>query len=101
MAAQRSKEIGIRKVLGSSVSGIVVLLNKEFLNLVIIAALISWPLTWFIMQQWLQHYAYRIKIAWWIFAATGLIVFLIALLTVSWQALRVARANPADSLRYE
>lgn len=98
---QRIKEIGIRKVLGASVSNIVVLLSKDFLLLVIIASLISFPVAWYAMHQWLANYAYRINISSWIFILAGLIAAIIAILTVSFQAIRAAIANPVKSLRTE
>lgn len=98
---QRIKEIGIRKVLGASVSNIVMLLSKDFLRLVIIASLISFPVAWYAMHQWLANYAYRIDISWWIFILAGLIAALIAVLTVSIQAIKAAIANPVKSLRTE
>lgn len=98
---QRSKEIGVRKVLGASVPSIVGLLSKEFLKWVIWANLIAWPITWFTMNKWLQNFAYRIEISWWVFVLAGAVALVIALLTVSWQAIRAAIANPVESLRYE
>ncbi|MDX2303527.1 MAG: ABC transporter permease [Microscillaceae bacterium] len=100
-AELRTKEIGIRKVLGARVVGIVVLLSKDFLRLVIIAFLIASPLTWWLMQQWLEDYTYRVEISWWIFALAGLLSVLIALLTVSYQAVRASMTNPVHALRYE
>lgn len=100
-AEQRTKEIGIRKVLGASVSRIVFMLSKDFLKLVLIANLIAWPLSWFFMQKWLEDYAYRMNLSWWIFALAGLATLLIALLTVSFQAIKTALANPVTSLRSE
>jgi len=100
-AAQRTKEIGIRKVLGASVSGIAFLLSKDFLKLVLLANLLAWPIAWYGMQQWLQHFAYRTNISWWIFALAGLTAIVIALLTVSIQALKAALANPVKALRDE
>ncbi len=101
MIEQRTKEIGIRKVLGASVSGVSFLLMKSFLRQVIIANLIAIPLGWFIMQRWLENFAYRAQIGPLVFAASAFLVVGIALLTVSYRAIRAATANPVDSLRYE
>jgi predicted permease len=101
MAERRIKEIGIRKVLGASVTGLTGLLSKEFLQLVGLSALIAFPLAWFAMDRWLQQFAYRIGVEWWIFVAAGLSALVIALLTVSFQSVRAALMNPARSLRSE
>jgi putative ABC transport system permease protein len=98
---QRTKEIGVRKVLGASARSLVFLLSKEFLVLVSIALLIAIPVTWWTMHSWLQDYAYRITIQWWVFALGGTLALLIALTTVGLQALRAALNNPIDSLRTE
>ncbi len=98
---QKRKEIGIRKVLGASVSGIVALLSKDFVKLVLIAIVVASPIAWWVMNKWLADFAYRIEIQWWMFAVAGLAAVAIALLTVSWQAIRAAVANPVDSLRDE
>jgi putative ABC transport system permease protein len=100
-AEQRRKEIGIRKVLGASVTQVTSMLSKEFLKFVLIASLIAFPIAWWVMNKWLQGFAYRIHISWWIFLAAGAIAILIALLTVSFQAIKAAVANPVDSLRSE
>ncbi len=100
-AEQRRKEIGVRKVLGSSVAGIVQLLSKDFIRLVLFALLIAGPLAWWMMQNWLESFAYRIEINWWVFAIAGLAAICIALLTVSFQAVKAALANPVKSLRTE
>jgi predicted permease len=100
-AAQRVKEIGIRKVLGASVANIVSLLSKDFLKLVFLALLLASPLAWYLMNQWLENFAYRITIQWWVFALVGILAVAIALLTVSVQALRAAVANPVESLKNE
>ncbi|MFT3705394.1 MAG: ABC transporter permease [Agriterribacter sp.] len=100
-AERRLKEVGIRKVLGASVQNIVGMLSKDFLKYVLIAALIAVPLAWFSVYKWLQDYAYRVEISWWIFIVAILIAALIALITVSFQAIRAAIANPVKSLRTE
>ncbi len=100
-AAQRTKEIGVRKVLGASVAGIVALLSKEFVKLVLLANLIAWPLAYFAMNNWLRDFAYRIELGWWMFALSGGVALLIALLTVSTQAIKAALTNPVEALRYE
>ena len=100
-AEQRTKEIGIRKVLGARVGGIVLLLSKDFTRLVIIASLIAFPIAWWFMHGWLQSFAYRVGISWWIFVAAGVIAVAIALVTVSLQTVRAAVANPVKSLRSE
>jgi putative ABC transport system permease protein len=101
MAEQRTKEIGIRKVLGASVSNVVNMLSKDFIILVLIASVIAFPVAWWAMNNWLQDFAYRITIGWWIFLAAGAIAFLIAFITVSSQAVKAALANPVKSLRTE
>ncbi|MCW3110129.1 MAG: FtsX-like permease family protein [Segetibacter sp.] len=100
-AEQRIKEIGIRKVLGASVGSIVTMLSKDFLRLVLIASVIAFPIAWWTMSQWLHDFAYRIHISWWIFIVAGLIALLIALLTISFKAIKAAVANPVKSLRTE
>jgi putative ABC transport system permease protein len=98
---QRTREIGIRKVLGASVPNIVNLLSKDFLKLVIIAIVIASPVAWFVMNSWLQEFAYRMSISWWVFAAAACTAILIAVVTVSFQAIRAAVSNPVVSLRTE
>ncbi|MEO6330180.1 MAG: ABC transporter permease [Ginsengibacter sp.] len=100
-AERRTKEIGIRKVLGASVSGITGLLSKDFLKLVFISCFIAFPFAWWMMHNWLQDYQYRIEISWWIFFIAGAVAIIIALLTVSFQAIKAAVANPVKSLRTE
>jgi putative ABC transport system permease protein len=100
-AERRTKEIGIRKVLGASVNGIVSLLSKDFLKLVLISNLIAWPLAWLSLYKWLQDFAYRVNISWWVFVLAGLASVLIAQLTVSFQAIKAAIVNPVKSLRTE
>jgi ABC-type antimicrobial peptide transport system permease subunit len=101
MAVQRIKEVGIRKVLGATAGNIVYLFSKEFIILISIAFLIATPLAWYFMNKWLQDYAYRIDISWWLFAAGGLVAIIIALATISFQAIKAAVANPVKSLRTE
>jgi ABC-type antimicrobial peptide transport system permease subunit len=101
MAENRIKEIGVRKVLGASVFNITALLSKEFLVLVIISILIASPIAWYAMHVWLNDYSYRITIQWWVFAMAGLLSILVSLITVSFQAIKAAVANPVKSLRTE
>nr|NIR50974.1 hypothetical protein [candidate division KSB1 bacterium]NIV70295.1 hypothetical protein [Phycisphaerae bacterium]NIR71809.1 hypothetical protein [candidate division KSB1 bacterium]NIT73196.1 hypothetical protein [candidate division KSB1 bacterium]NIU93056.1 hypothetical protein [candidate division KSB1 bacterium] len=101
MTEQRTKEVSIRKVLGATVSGVVTLLSRDFLKLVLLANLTAWPVAWYAANRWLQNFAYRIDISWWVFALAGTLALLIALLTVSTQAIKAALANPVESLRYE
>jgi putative ABC transport system permease protein len=99
--SQRIKEIGIRKVLGASVSNIVLLLSKDFVWLILVAFIIASPIAWWIMHQWLRDFAYRIPLNPWIFAAAGLLAVLIAIVTISFQAIKAAMAAPVKSLRTE
>jgi len=101
IAKQRTKEIGIRKVLGASVSSVTKMLSKDFIKLVIISCAVAFPLSWFAMNKWLQSFAYRIHISWWVFMVAGAMAILIALITVSFQAIKAAVANPVESLRSE
>jgi putative ABC transport system permease protein len=101
MAEQRSKEIGIRKVLGASVSGITTLLSIDFVKLVLIAIAIASPIAWWAMNKWLQEFAYRISIQWWMLAAAAFAAIIIALVTISFQSIKAAIANPIKSLRSE
>jgi len=100
-AEQRTKEIGIRKVLGANVANIVTMISKDFLKLVLIASIIAFPVAWWGMNKWLQDFAYRVNIGWWIFFAAGLLAIIIALITISFQAIKAAIANPVKSLRTE
>jgi putative ABC transport system permease protein len=100
-AETKKKEIGIRKVLGSSVSGIVQMISKDFLKLVIISIIIAIPIAWWAMNKWLEGFAYRVNISWWVFAIAGVVALLIALITVSFQSIKAAIANPVESLRSE
>ena len=101
VVVRKTKEIGIRKVLGASISGIVGLLSKDFLKLVLVALVVASPIAWYFMHQWLQNFAYRINISWWVFALAGLFAVIIALTTISFQAVRAALANPVKNLRTE
>jgi putative ABC transport system permease protein len=101
VVVRRTKEIGIRKVLGADVSNIVRLLSKDFVVLVGIASLIAFPLAWIALHKWLQDFAYRMHISWWLFVAAACLSLVIALVTVSIQAMRAALANPVKSLRTE
>lgn len=98
---RRTKEIGVRKVLGASASNVVMLLSKDFVKLVLGANLIAWPVAYYAMNRWLQDFAYRINLGVGVFILGGLLALVIALLTVSAQAVKAARANPVDALRYE
>ena len=98
---QRTKEIGIRKVLGASIPEILLLLSKEFTKWVIIGNIIAWPIAYFIITKWLQNFAYKTNIGIWIFLISGIIAFLIALITISTQTIKAASSNPVKSLRYE
>ncbi len=101
LAEQKTKEIGVRKVLGASIPSILLMLSKEFMKWIIIANIIAWPVAYYFMNRWLQDFAYRISISWWLFILAGLAALLIALITVSIQAVKAATANPIKSLRYE
>ncbi|MDB5089605.1 MAG: FtsX-like permease family protein [Mucilaginibacter sp.] len=98
---QRTKEIGVRKVLGASISNIVLLLSKDFIKLVVVAIIIATPVAWYILHNWLQDFAYRITISWWIFGLSGIVAIAVALATISFQAVRAASSNPVKSLRSE
>jgi len=101
LAEQRTKEIGIRKVLGASVSGLVKLLTMEFLRWVLLANIIAWPIAFIIMNKWLMNFAYKINLNIYIFILSGIIILTIALLTVSYQAIKTAQSNPVNALKYE
>ncbi|WP_247233094.1 ABC transporter permease [Telluribacter sp. SYSU D00476] len=101
MAEQRTKEIGVRKVLGASVGNLVALLSKDFMKLVLIAIVIASPIAWYAMDRWLQDFAYRTDIQWWVFALAGIVAILIALFTISFQSIKAALMNPIKSLRTE
>ena len=100
-ARKRTKEIGIRKINGATVGGILLLLNRDFVKWTIIAFVIASPIAWYIMNRWLEAFAYKAGLSWWIFALAGLLTTAIALMTVSWQSLRAAIRNPVEALRYE
>jgi putative ABC transport system permease protein len=98
---QRTKEIGIRKVMGASVRSIMLLLSKDFLVLVVVAFIIALPFAWYAIDQWLQDFAYKVNIEWWVFVLAGLLVLLIAYLAIGYQSIKAAFINPVDSLRSE
>ena len=98
---KRTKEIGVRKVLGASISNLLVMLTKDFTKWILIADIIAWPIAYYVMNKWLQNFAYRIEISWWMFILSGGVALLIALTTVSLQAIKAATINPVKSLRYE
>ncbi len=100
-ADSRTKEIGIRKVLGASMKDIVLLLSQEFIWLLCLATLIAWPVAWYFTDKWLQNFAYRIALDWYTFLLAGAIAMIIAALTVGYQAVKAAKANPVEALRYE
>ncbi|HEX6179997.1 MAG TPA: FtsX-like permease family protein, partial [Chitinophagaceae bacterium] len=100
-AERRVKEIGVRKLLGASVNSLVALLSKDFVKLVIVSAFIAFPIAGWVMNAWLRDFAYRIEIGWWIFVVAGVCALIIAVATVSFQAIKAATANPAKSLRTE
>ena len=101
VAEKRTKEIGIRKVLGASVPNITGLLMKEFLVLISLANFVAWPVSYFVMRGWLNDFAFRMPLQVWIFATAGVLTLFIAILTVCFQSIKAALANPADSLQYE
>jgi putative ABC transport system permease protein len=98
---EKTKEIGIRKINGAKISEVMFLLNKDFVNWVVIAFIIACPVAWYAMHKWLQNFAYKTEISWWIFVLSGFLALCIALLTVSWQSWRAAKRNPVEALRYE
>jgi putative ABC transport system permease protein len=101
MTQRRTKEIGIRKINGAKSIEIFYLLSGEYIIWVMISIIIACPIAWYAMNKWLQNYAYRISISWWVFLLAGLLAILIALLTVSWQSYKAAGKNPVEALRYE
>jgi putative ABC transport system permease protein len=100
-AAQRTKEIGIRKVLGATVTDITMILSREFVTLVVVSNVVAWPVAYYVMNKWLQSFAYRVDLSWWIFMVAGLMALVVASMTVSWQAIKAAVSDPVDALRYE
>jgi len=100
-AEQRTKEIGVRKVLGASVGQLILLISREFTKWVLVANIIAWPLSYYMMNNWLQGFDYRIGLSWWIFISSGVLALIIAIITVSFQSVKAALANPVESLKYE
>jgi putative ABC transport system permease protein len=101
IVVKRTKEIGIRKVLGASVGNIVAMLSKDFLKLIIVAAFVAFPIAWWALHKWLEDFVFRIDIAWWIFILAGVVTALVAVITISLQAVKAARTNPVKNLRTE
>jgi putative ABC transport system permease protein len=101
LSTRRTKEIGIRKVNGAKIWQVMLMLNLDFVKWVAIAFVIATPIAYFAMDKWLQNFAYRTPLSWWVFALAGLLALVIALLTVSWQSWLAARRNPVEALRYE
>ena len=100
-AEQRRKELSIRKVLGASINGIILKFSKDFLKLVVLALVIAVPMAWLMMNSWLQQFAYRVELSWWMFALAGVIAILLSMLTISAQAVKSAFENPVKNLRSE
>jgi putative ABC transport system permease protein len=101
LAAQKTKEIGIRKVVGATVPNIIVLLSKNLVKWILIANLIAWPIAWYALTEWLRNFASHITMSWWIFVSAGTLALVIGILTMSYQAIKAALANPVESLKYE
>ncbi len=97
----RVKEIGIRKINGARVSEVLIMLNLDFIKLVVLAFLVATPVAFYIMQKWLENFAYKTRLNWWIFALAGVLALFLTLVTVSWQSWRAATRNPVEALRYE
>ncbi|HEY4787153.1 MAG TPA: FtsX-like permease family protein, partial [Bacteroidales bacterium] len=95
------KEIGIRKINGAKISEVMIMLNKDFIKWIAIAFLIACPVAWYAMHKWLQNFAYKTELSWWVFVLAGAVAVAVALLTISWQSWRAATRNPIESLRYE
>jgi putative ABC transport system permease protein len=98
---QKQNEIGIRKINGAKATEVMAMLNKDFIRWVTIAFIVAAPVAWYVMHKWLQNFAYRTELSWWVFALAGFLALVIALLTVSWQSWRAATKNPVEALRYE
>jgi putative ABC transport system permease protein len=98
---QRTKEIGIRKILGASMATITTLLSTDFLKLILLSVIIASPVAWYAMHNWLQNFAYRINIPWWVFVLAGSMALITAIVTISYHAIKAALANPVNSLRSE
>jgi putative ABC transport system permease protein len=101
LATEKTKEIGIRKVNGASMVDIIAMFNRNYLILVILAILIACPVAWFVMHRWLENFAFRTGLSWWIFTAAGGMILVLTATIVSWQSWRAARMNPVEALRYE
>ena len=101
MLVQRTKEIGIRKVLGSSIVSLVILVSKRFFYLVLISCVFAWPIAYYLMRMWLNNYAYKIDLTIWIFLLSGFILFIITFITIIYQSVKVSLTNPVEVLKYE
>jgi putative ABC transport system permease protein len=101
LAEERTKEVGIRKVLGASIPGLMVLLSKDFVKWVLVANLFAWPIAWFVVNKWLQEYAYKTDVSLQVFFLSGCLALIIAFVTVSYQTVKAAIANPTEPLKYE